>query len=543
MSNNKLKESLVNPLMTIEVIIGAQLPDSRTPYLSSLYDTFNDIFNEIYHTNETINMIDSILNKNKITEDLLDRVNNDTKYRTSLSIQLMSAIRNDLQKAQISICKSRIINNVEIEKFVTNFRRLLINMSLNELFISNEIRSNLLFAQDNTITPLVEWVIESFERTVNIIINAMKYNDGGCDMSKSKFSNSFVTEWYEDDTGIRFETVKKDRIKINDTKDKRDKNELIENVNRIDKSSGVNLKNPRETIDDDADYEDRIGEYRYILSKILLVLNDIKESRYISYDNIFGFGVKNIKINKKFKDISIWFNGIDSDLDCNTFKARFLTYLISWVIKNLTKIADKCYILNDDGEFIEYDAKIAYIEHTIERLCVLTNNMLTGKNYEDDLLYFSEIQMYIKTRKKHLKKSLRKIDNIHTQSDILSVNLKSFLSSDDVSMDTLLKLSYLVTTHDYTSKFIVEFNPGFSFKDKEDAKIMIIQLGESIIDANKIYGTTDMFEYFIKSDPLIYSKYHDAQIDSRLVVGILAIKYFAFVINSKAIKKRVDKII
>ena len=137
---------------------------------------------------------------------------------------------------------------------------------------------------------------------------------------------------------------------------------------------------------------------------------------------------------------------------------------------------------------------------------------------------------------------MKKIDNIYSQTDILSYNLRRFAgTSHDISMDTLLKLAYLVSVSAPNAKHVVEFCEGYKFKKGNTTRYLIENLGKSILDDSKKYGLQKMFRFFINSGPLVYSSIK--QQSPYLSVGILALKYYSFLVNDKRIDKVLDKII
>ena len=135
-------------------------------------------------------------------------------------------------------------------------------------------------------------------------------------------------------------------------------------VNKLDESQGVNLKKPKETVDEKCEYYEKVMAYKYSMTKLVSMLNGIDSDKYASDSKIFGLEVRKIKINSKFKAISKWFDENDYDVNDVRFKARYITYIGTWVVEHIEDLADKCYSFNNDGKFIEYHAELEHIENT-----------------------------------------------------------------------------------------------------------------------------------------------------------------------------------
>jgi hypothetical protein len=168
--------------------------------------------------------------------------------------------------------------------------------------------------------------------------------------------------------------------------------------------------------------------------------------------------------------------------------------------------------------------------------------MFHNKPFGNDLIYFVELDTYINSERKDYKKNIRKMTNLEEQTFILSKRLTWWTTADeDVSMDTLLKLAYMVSTSDPKIKGRIEFHEGYKFRNVGETRQMITELGRAILDSREAYDIPKLYKYFVKSDPLLWSRFDDVNNDTELLVGLVALKFYAFISNDRRIQKRVRK--
>lgn len=534
-----IKKSMINPLLVFEHIIGMHLPDDCIVYSSTVYMTLHDLFNEIF-ANMSIDQLNNVLVKQGISDDILVKISNNKRNSIKWFCQIMEIIMLDVLKIQQQRCYD-LRNNQKINELKSDYGKLLPILSIDESILSAEINNNSLFTDTEYSNKIAEIISISISNIVDALLNIRK--KGSDIMSKFQYADDVVTELDHDPNGrTLLRVLEKDKIGVNDDLRKRLERELRLNVNSLDRDSGVDLNKPSNTIETEDDLFDIIMNYRVILSRIVLMLNDVDNDIYINKHTIFGTSLQRIKMNSKFKNMSRLFDDIRCGPNSKWFISRFLTHLYIWVIKNLDIIANKCYTVNNDGPFIELDAKLSYVELVVDNLSELTHALLIGSSYEKYLLFFNDIQIYLKTNKRNYKKNMKKIDNIAIQGEILSYNLRKFSgASQDISMDTLLKLAYLVSVSSYSAINVVEFSEGYKFKNSSNTRYLIEQLGRSIIEDSRKYGLQKMFKFFICSDPLIQCSINNQT--EELSVGILALKYYSFLVNDRRVNKIVSKII
>lgn len=538
------KMALLNPLLVFKCILDIPLPSPNMPYVSTLYSTLSELLDQLLDYDEYESDLNQILYNALPYEKISQRISNGNKI--SVYIQAMNIISCDVCHLQSDISQG-YQRGSDAEHICDCMKRLLANMKIDTDSIFSELRDNVLVLDDEHLRMLSDNFI-GYPLQL-IVDSAMMHFIGKSNRKENQ--NTMTDCMYTHTLGYSMNEhgeslldmhknnpTKKEKSKKRDTKDRPEIN-----VNQIDKKYGCKLKHPKDTIDDNASLSMVIATYKTILAKLLLFLNNINENRY-SFDGIFGKEFEEIRINKKFRNSSMWFNPNPQDARGNVFKSRFLSYLIAWIIKNLAEIVDTCFYINRDGKFIEYETKVSYANDIIIRISDLVNDMLSGRDYSSDLLFFLELQFYMSSKKKNLKKNMTKMNDLNDQTTILHTRLKKVYSShQDISMDTLLKLSYMMVSEDPKVKGRIDFFNGYAFNDARMTRKAVEHLGRAIMKSRDEYGVPPMFEFYIEAYPLIYSRWDDIEQDIPLVVGTMALKYYAFVMNDKVITKRIDKLL
>lgn len=553
-----VERCLVNPLKAYKVFFDLTLPAENFYMVNWDYGPYMELYRYLCEEYDELDdlMINFIQEKFHIKGDELFPIHVlDNPFGRDLMMEyfvtFVEKYEEYIMELQTRICLNRV-DNEGIQFVLEDMPRLYKNLDLRAGNLMANISVALPLLSDETVVNerlairLTRFMAKTTHHVIDVLYNPDRYRKmeeiRKMEDIMERDENKIVC-WKTSEKGVTsFEIISKDKLQFNMPTLKEKNKETQKNVNKLDTSQGVDVKHPKETIDDEYEYEQKILAYKYTITKLISQLNGQDGNKYIRDNDIFGMQIKKIKINDKFKSVSKWFDGNDYDVDDVKFKAKFITYIGSWVCDNLEEIADKCYKFNDDGRFIEYDAKIEYVDYTASRVFDLIHKMLENISYEDDLMYFNEIQTYLKTRKKTLKRNMKKIDNINRQTVILADRGRRFSrAQQDITMDSLLKLAYLSATNSPSCKGIIDFNDGYRFRKKRESETMIAQLGAAIMKQCKKNGPSQMFKFFVKSNPCIWTRHNTDW--TEVNVGLCALKYYAFIANDADIDRMVAKVV
>lgn len=508
--DKKIKQALLNPLNIFSFIFGIDLPDSTLFYSDSIFNIFLSIFDIIFPYDKYNKYIDKIFYMNNISEKDMEKIVSKNNKIVIFS-NLLNMIKDNLYNFQYLVCvKSK--SNKDVKEFKFNFNRLIKNIGLDPRTLFIEISSDMISYNKKAVYDICEFICHS----INNCMKALVSEDTNCNI----------------DEGIDF------YMKKNDV------NTLRKNVNSLDNETIPKLKKTEKSLYKDFDYQSRLIEYKNAVTEFIRDINNVTPSQLSSIDIIFNTTTKQIKINDRFKKQSIYFNEKPRAVNNTQYIMRFISYIGEWIVSNLDKISDVYSKMDDYNEFTKYDRKIKHAENIIILYCSLVSKMIKRKNCKKEIIYLTEVQSYIQYNGHKEKKISNKINNINDQSEVLSIRLKRLSRSDqDISIDTLLKVSYLLSTNDLNCYDKIPFKSGYKFSNKEDTLYLVKQLGKKISNYTSKHKVSKLFKCFIESNPLITSKLKNINSDRFLVLGLYALNYLAFVSNDKNIKRVVNNIL
>lgn len=526
MEYTMVKEALLDPLYILYNILDLELPMEGYPYLSVLSDTLDNLFESLFVYELEDETFSKLLSSHGISDDDLDEIQEENPLPDFLKI--IDKCGKDILRYQKYLA-AHVLQNKSAYEITKNYYKLLKNFSINKNTMFLELNNHCTKYGDVVYKKLCDWLFISISSIVNELVKVEKTVRGEVDM----------VEIERKESGEKvIQTLTKDKIHFNNTAEKRKKEELRQNVNELDKESGVRLKHPGETVDTDFKFKKKVEKYRYALSSILFQINEMKMKKYVEKNSIYGKEVKAIAIDEKFMKKSKWFDNEEVDIETDKFVMRFITYVIAWVIKNLAVLSELSYEYNDDGEFIEYESKLDYAKYISKRTMDFVTKVLSGESFEDDLLYFQTLMILLNINKDNHKKTFKKISNYHEQVRIVSDRMdRLFIPEQAGTMNSILKLAYMVSTNDPKVKGKITYNDNYKFYKTRETREMISELGYEILKSKKKYSTPELFRFFIYADPKIYSQWVDVNEDDELAVGIIAMRFLAYIMNDNSSDK------
>lgn len=565
MKINEIERCLVDPLRIYSLLWGLSLPLETLRVINAQYGPFMALYDALCNYPEFDSDIEKFILKHFDVEDELfpsdvldDPFEGHIRLMTNF-LAFVNKYKELIFELQTKIVLKRL-DNPDLQFVKEDMPRFFLNLGYNPRGMALEViraMENLTFItpmSEKTTTQCCKFIRESELHVIDVLYNPEYYMD----LMKNRAENTvFVTEERTGRTtmkfkkpSIMFNVKKRDNVSPYVSDDMLphryvpDEDDIRMSVNKLDEMHGVHADKHMDIIDTRDEFEEQVQIYKFMINKLISALNNINGDKYAKYEGIFGIYVGKMKINKKFRKISSIFDDNSYPITNIKFKSRFVSYVGTWLSRNLEDIATKCYKLNRDSMYSEYEMKMEYVDTAILHFLSFVENILMDKPYGHDIMYLNEIITYMESNssKKHLKKMLKKITNIEKQTMILSEKVSHFIKhQQDISMDTLLKLSYLVATNETDSTNIVEFQDGYRFNRGNLTRNMIEELGYMVMKTCKKNSSSRMFKFFMKSNPTIRTDY--TGLSKPLAVGISAIYYYSFMSNDKYITKIVNKMI
>lgn len=321
---------------------------------------------------------------------------------------------------------------------------------------------------------------------------------------------------------------------------------LVNEVNKLDKESGLKLKKSNVFNEPDKVFEIACMNYEVLLSKLIAVLNGIDVDEYFAEDDKFGTVGGPIGINQfEFTELSNlnWLSNEMYDTKSIMFKCRFLTLtLIEYKMK-----LDKMSMLrfkSSGKSFGPYEHSYFYLKTLVEDAERLIATMLMDNNYGNILLKMHQNYSYTKNKFCHKKYNKTVYDAITELKDGLNSSILSErFMDDDMAIYSILRISYLVSTNDMNLSNI----PGFKYisgATKHDDLIKLISaLGAAILTEHKYSKRPPLYKAFNDAKPIIMTNYKEVNEDWYVSIGIRSLAYTDFLCNDKRVHKFINAMI
>lgn len=494
MEVKKFKYTLIDPMEALGQIFGVDVTQSS--YIKALGDTGQHIMDMILDDNAN-DLIADILSDYDITDETLEKIMGDNSKVYGLYVGIMGKIVGDVTEIYKEVIDS---NDGYIQSLRKNLEDVLEDLVFDEKIIAEEL-SEIMDEFDN----LAGMAVVMISDIMNFIIGLLNGKEIDVDITRAK------------------------------TRSKK----LRDQVNDFDESFNVDLKHPEKVVETDKQLNKYLAHHRKTLKEMMDVLNETEKSYGKKYFKVNT----ELELNKKFKRSSKCFNAESTDIRGNVFRVRFALYILVWVYNNLYEIGDKCYELNKDSKWVEFEEKQEYVDNMMDHVIEFVNDILDEEPIGKHIQYFTEINVYLNTEKKMKKKNIEKLDDIHFQTNVLTDKISWFSNAeDDKIADTILKLSYMVCVHDTKGRKKITFRTGYKAGAQPTSKQMIEELGRVINKGMKSAGGSLLFKFFIDSDPVIGTNY-DTKKNKDLNTGVLAVSFYGFISGDKGIMRFINNMI
>ena len=508
-----IKEATVNPIKIFDCMDLKLLRKDKCPVIFHTLERWRPFITMVADARVVKAFTKAAANKGMTDEHIGNIAASLGELQTIMS--LIAAFRSTILGLYVTVIKDGYLTD-DMVRFINDNRHF-----IDDLVIDVEGMEDELAKYTDHSEELAIWLYESIS---TILLNCQTYDDpeeGGVIM-------------YSRDDG------EEDQLKF-DTRElevhERYLRDLQHHVNARDKKYGK-LKGGEDSMKDKRDLDVKIQKQRMKLFEYLLEMNEIKPKKYLDQDTDF------IEIGKGFRKRSSLFND-SAHVDSRVFKMQFATYLAAHVGNHLDGIVKMLYHMNGDGPFVELESKYAYAKHVVENTIELMDTLIDGKVKERDLMYFNEI--FMPHGGKNLRESIvENLEIVDEKITTLRANLNQgfikSVSDADVCAD-LLRVAYFMSTHDFKMRCEFDIPKEFKFRKSVDTKDAIEQLGSAVIRCRKKFDCHPLFEAFINADPEIESQYPDIDTNGALSVGVIALKYLAFISGIRDFATIIDKII
>ena len=328
-----------------------------------------------------------------------------------------------------------------------------------------------------------------------------------------------------------------------------DVDELLDEVNKFDKSFGLKLKHP--VWDDPKEYKGIItSKTDFGLAGLLCVINGIDANEYITTSKngkvqMLKYPVSPYYPKFMFDSSLDWESNKTFDTSSLTFKVRYLSVLLSYLIGKTTRIT-KEYIRSQGYTHSNDERSLVFLKEFMKDIITFINLMISPDSTYNNMIL--KINQYLSYTDKRIKSNkLHELLNGHVinlRKSMESNILTNRFADDDMCIFMLLKIAYMLATNKTNLKVIPKFRFIEGATVKHDLVKLIEELGLLILENTHEESFSIGFIAYSDARPKIKTDWVKESKDNYpLKVGIIALGYTAFVMNDKHITKFINEML
>jgi hypothetical protein len=314
-------------------------------------------------------------------------------------------------------------------------------------------------------------------------------------------------------------------------------NNVRRHVNEFDKAFSINLNVPND-LNEPAQIIDFMTEqFQNYLIDVIYYINRIKINNELSLEKKIKFIETDEFLNSSRLDYFEYMYPQDT----YTFKLRFLTFFIRLTINRIEKLYNnRYYILNNEPAKYEqiYFELSKIINDFIKFIDIFESN---GQAYKNIILQINHHCSFITSRKTDPIDINNHIRNITDELEVgIPTSNSSIVMPEDIAIDSILKLSYMITTGKTNLDVLPKFKYIKNATTQYDLGVLIESLGCAIDLSTKKNKNSTLFRCYCKSLPLVYTKRNFGD-NEELIIGMYALAYCKFFCNNPMIDKYIDQ--
>jgi len=220
------------------------------------------------------------------------------------------------------------------------------------------------------------------------------------------------------------------------------------------------------------------------------------------------------------------------------FKENLMINILSLLEKNIDIIIENIIIANEKN--IKLSEKISLLMQINDCLINMVDDIEYDCSYKQEFIKIIEMFMMSYNNSSSIMKILNK--ELGKLEDFCETNNKLLFKgsiSDDIILQNLILLSYVLCTGNTSLKKILYVPEKVNTKDKVAIKSLFESLGCLINEKGKTY----IFKCFEMSYPLVRSQFYDYEYNNDLKCGINAMLLLSFLSENKKLVSYINKLI
>lgn len=288
-------------------------------------------------------------------------------------------------------------------------------------------------------------------------------------------------------------------------------------------------------------YKKEKGVKKYIKSikgymyECIYYVNGITKSERITlFDNMSRDFTRRSKLNWNAK----------CDINSDTFRYKFLTILLLQLITKFDIIALHTYVAMNMNRKKHQISEVQHIDMLNDIISSFVDDIINHRNHRISITRLNQIVNYRYNKKDPHKSNAYIRGIIDDLKD--SMGISGFFTTydrtipDDIGLDYVIKLAYLLTTCDSKLKGMLTFDKLEDLTLDDDLSPVIENLGKRVLKI-QYEKRSIIFNAFVQAKPLIFI--NDPGINENMQMGILVLKYTKFFCDSDNISDFIDEIL
>lgn len=272
----------------------------------------------------------------------------------------------------------------------------------------------------------------------------------------------------------------------------------------------------------------------YMYECIYYVNGITKSERITLFDNMSRDFTRRSKLN--------W--AIKSDINSDTFRYKFLTILLLQLITKFDIIALHTYVAMNMNRKKHRISEVQHIDMLNDIISSFVDDIINHRNHRISITRLNQIVNYRYNKKDPHKSNAYIRGIIDDLKD--SMGISGFFTTydrtipDDIGLDYVIKLAYLLTTCDSKLKGMLSFDKLEDLTLDDDLSPVIENLGKRVLKI-PYEKRSIIFNAFTQANPLIFIK--EPGINENMRMGILVLKYTQFFCDTDNISDFIDEIL
>lgn len=303
----------------------------------------------------------------------------------------------------------------------------------------------------------------------------------------------------------------------------------------VDKSDQSSKKKKGKSLGNKIIYSIAMTNFFTHIFEMILMINNIDEIEYL--DSKIGMQKRNIKFNKKFKELSSLDWDSKSEIGSLQFRGKLATIYLFHLIKTVDRLITRTYVKEYKGEkrFKVYNM---LLNNIIQRSDMLIVGLLTRDfSYAEPLQAMTQIIIFADGLDGNL------LGMIDDSIKFLERNCSDRDIDSGIILNNLMKTAYILATMNTKLKKTPEFISGDYTNDDETMKHQIGQLGYAIMKAQTKGNNSLFYDLMIEANPKLFTRFSDVNDYPEVCVGCQALYLLMLYVDDPVVTAWINKMI